>query len=333
MFLVTEEIVLVLVLLTLTMLYRYGSMTYAVGGYIFVQGIVNVYYPDILSKYLRTDLLNSENLLAMNSATSLLFLGVLAVFFLSLQKEGKERAVTALRWIVMLECVIVIWSKYIAKRSPWGLLLTSTMDGMFLGMTLPWMFSYRGKLIYLFRVLPIVTIFVTDSAIGEGAMVLSLVLMYSKQWRYLIVALGLAFTSILVNPNLFNDSKRVVAWIWTMKWWGANANHLFGTGIGTYWSLSYHVQKSMGVMNEGDALYTFLHNDWLQCLFELGILGLILVSAFYIQLLWVSRKNKVLLSSLVVYGACAFLNFPVRNIVSASYGMLLICLTKDKDSE
>lgn len=60
--------------------------------------------------------------------------------------------------------------------------------------------------------------------------------------------------------------------------------------------------------------YTWAHNDWLEILFNNGILGLVAALTFFCYLLWVSRKNTRNFCAILGFGTCMFFYAPLRVI-------------------
>ncbi len=89
---------------------------------------------------------------------------------------------------------------------------------------------------------------------------------------------------------LYNNPIALVGNRWdiiepSMQWWANNANHYFGTGIGSYeWVAGYHnLQPPL----------MWLHSDWLQILFEIGFVGLFVVlTAYVIKIYQCPREDR-----------------------------------------
>ncbi len=107
--------------------------------------------------------------------------------------------------------------------------------------------------------------------------------------------------------NLFKDETLVVfghgySWWDTLRIW--QDFHLFGTGLGTFASIS-----SMYKTCPMQILFTYAHNDYLQLLSEVGLVGFLCISLFFILYfrkvlkMWRKRHNAYVIS--VVLGAMA----------------------------
>ncbi len=144
------------------------------------------------------------------------------------------------------------------------------------------------------------------------------------------VEAGLAFCGALMTaafamavlPSLhgFGSAGRVDAWFRFMYWWRDHASWLFGTGTGTFQWIGPAIDGLEG------KLFLQMHNDWLQVLFEGGVIGFALVFMAYVYLLVKANGRPKLFASLIGYGAFALTYHPLRFPLSA---LLLCCLVRE----
>lgn len=86
-----------------------------------------------------------------------------------------------------------------------------------------------------------------------------------------------------------------------MQWFYRSANHWVGTGLGTNKFLVPHLQMQHGVVRQGG--FVHMHNEYLQCLLELGGIGLALGVAAGIEIMhafWRKRAIHLLLASTAI---------------------------------
>jgi hypothetical protein len=237
--------------------------------------------------------------------------------------------------------IICLLNSLVMIFTPWhyGLGLATSVDAMLIAILYPLYIRYLYKFSSLYLklpllLIPIIAIFISKGSVGIGGLTLGLIILYSrpKFYLYLLIPISLFITYYLYDPQLFNSSYRFEAWTWTIQWWSQlpMRNHLFGTGLGTFSILGPYLQI---VTNSGtEGLFIELHNDWLQILFELGYVGISLAFSTFLYLVYRARHYRYLLSSILVYGACAFFYYPLHNVVTAIYGVILFKVILDLDN-
>ena len=110
-------------------------------------------------------------------------------------------------------------------------------------------------------------------------------------------------------------------------------SHLMGSGNGTFWFLGPIIQQQMGIPKD-QGFWTWLHNDWLQLLFEEGWTGLVLglnMFGFALYRSWKDKKDAVF-SAMVTYGFLSFGMYPTNLAFTALFGMILVrsCFEKQR---
>lgn len=309
--------------LTLILLYKFHR---PLEVYIILSGVLSSLFPELLNAFSPNHPIYT--VLANNSAMALIFLLTL----LLLPRSP--------RILIFLCHLTVLNSLYIISQGPhitsWGIMLVSTMDACLIAIMYPLILQlsncYNVYLKWIYRITPVLAVLFTTSSTGLGGIVLGLSVLFlnKKSLKLLLVPAILFLSALLLNPLLLSDSLRFVCWRWSMSWWWHNANHFFGTGIGTYSVLGPIIQiathNQVSITAEGITAnyYTMLHNDWLQCLFELGSIGLGLLICLYTHLLYLSRNRPYLLSSIIVYGATATIAMPSKYVITAIVGTLLV---------
>lgn len=133
-----------------------------------------------------------------------------------------------------------------------------------------------------------------------------------------IGALGILTASVLsiYFKGLGSGSARLEGWKHYMTWWWDNANRLVGTGIGTFEGMGPfipHVPKT-------EEIYLYMHNDYLQMLFEGGIIGLLLMlvgCAYFVF----KTKRSYLAYSVLGFLVCMISYSPLHIII----GQIAVC--------
>jgi len=193
----------------------------------------------------------------------------------------------------------------------YGMFNAGTFDAGVMAAGLPLFMSRNYKKInFIAATFVLGAIISTKSA--TGALVLLVVaISYMTIWKSYLYAVGAALFSFgvsfwLQGSELFNDSGRLTAWKNYLAWWLANADKVFGTGVSTFNAISGFI------VNGNGTIFLWAHNDWLQLLFDAGIIGLVLGLCYYFSTLYKVRKNAVLFSSLAGFGACALTYSPLH---------------------
>jgi hypothetical protein len=132
---------------------------------------------------------------------------------------------------------------------------------------------------------------------------------------FLIGIIGCFLGYLKVGNALFNDSLRYVCWKWSFDWWFENGNKLIGTGLGSFWGLGPYIQILKGYQIGN--YYTFMHSDILQTVFEMGMVGLILMAIAIYKCVEKTFNRPWLWSTVVVCLSQLMFNEGVRYILSA----------------
>lgn len=198
----------------------------------------------------------------------------------------------------------------------------ASMNGCLIAVTTPF-FVGRSRFALGRLILPVVAIALTGASIPW--LVLGVVLVSLRRWWWVLLAGlvgGLAFA--LNHPALGPlTSARTDVWPPLMEWWWAQGRVLQGMGGGVSVVMVPTIQSTLKIAPWAGG-YMWLHNDWLQILFEYGLIGLWasgLAAAFLLYRGW---KNPVLTASLLGFIAMGFVNYPLR-LAPHAFALLLVC--------
>lgn len=127
----------------------------------------------------------------------------------------------------------------------------------------------------------------------------------------------------LLGSELLNSGDRLLMWKFFLSKWNVVSNWIFGTGYGTFGVFSINVQKHFHMRDNG--WWIWIHNDWLQELFEVGLVGLLLMAATYLRALLLLVKERLLHEavSLILYGLMMLMNYPAHLAPTAAFGAWL----------
>lgn len=131
-----------------------------------------------------------------------------------------------------------------------------------------------------------------------------------------IIVFGLCLFSLgqYVDPEWTKVSQisRMKLWPAILDFWLDNGNFWVGMGLGTFRHFGSVIQTQINV--EVGHWWLWAHNDWLQILFETGVLGLaasilVLLSAFWRA---IALGHDGLIGALVAISVVSFGNYPLR---------------------
>lgn len=142
---------------------------------------------------------------------------------------------------------------------------------------------------------------------------------------FALVVFGASY-SLLGGAELFNSSDRFKVWSYMMAKWAHPQNILFGTGIGTYHVFSINLQHA-GNLAPG-SYWSRMHNEWLQFVFETGIVGSLAFVSTYVLAIHAAIKDRLydLAFALFLFGIYMGANSALHHAPPAIFGAwLLIC--------
>lgn len=160
--------------------------------------------------------------------------------------------------------------------------------------------------------------------------VATLMLLRRKRFKTTASA-ALAFFGVgtlICKHALFNSDGRTELWKISYDFFRDHANVWAGMGVGTFYEIGPFLTAAK---NHG--VFVTLHSDWLQQIFEQGIIGVVVAAIVFAQALFVVRKNERLFIALFCYGLFALANFPLHTPFTALFGAYLITLAFAKAQE
>lgn len=164
--------------------------------------------------------------------------------------------------------------------------------------------------------LVLLAIIVSKSSTPLGAFILGIVALNCTNLRRVAGAISasalLLGIGYYLDPELFNPQGRLEAWQIFMTVWAEKFSILFGSGPGTFSSLAIETQLLQNYMV--GHYYLFMHNEWLQILYETGLVGLCFSVVIFTKALYNSyrRQDHYTVAALVSLGSASLLVFPLR---------------------
>lgn len=153
-------------------------------------------------------------------------------------------------------------------------------------------------------------------------------LLVRKKYKLLVALLLIPLCSLLVAPLSFwmQDNGRFWLWKIALNWWYDQSigTIIFGTGLSTLRIFLPLIQMGAGTDITQGPWFFWLHNDWLQILFEQGVVGLISALIFLNYVLCNSflRHKRVFVAGLG-FCFCMCTNFPMHWPIQAFLGFTL----------
>lgn len=258
----------------------------------------------------------------------------IAISAIMMSKKDEFALMAGLRAAVAIDSVMLL-VRWFWIKEPTGLLGNASMDGCFIATMLPLVALLPGRFgavcaswSVIGLCLACLAIFASGSSLAVGVLGVVTVAVLARvvRLRFVVGAVavlaGLGF--LTMGPAFLSDSGRFGEWSIQFQWWAENANAWLGAGSGTFMLIGPNVQ-AMAEPPRPES-FLFLHSDWLQVVFEQGIVGLVLVVALFAQMLWRSRGSPRVFAAVLGYGAWAWANMPLRYALGALVGVLLIRL-------
>lgn len=271
-----------------------------------------------------------------------LFLGVLAFS----GRELFKALVRSIPWLLVINTILILTDFFwppLGGLKPDGIIGNSSIDPGFVGPAIPLVYYFPPKLrnnpafIIPIVISAIVAIFYCKGSVGIGSMAVSIGSLFllgenlnlKKTFFYgaLVFSLVLLVAYCFLGAELFSDSNRIRIYTYSLNWWKDHANIWFGTGLGSYWAFGPYAQK-LANQRIGTEVFTWMHSDWLQVLFELGIAGLlsVLSVAFFLVKNCLRLKRYHVLSAALAYGGTMCFNMPSKTFTTAFLGMIILVL-------
>jgi hypothetical protein len=185
-----------------------------------------------------------------------------------------------------------------------------------------------------FSIPMLIAISVTKSSTALGAVgivaISWLVSKYGikKMWPVLFAVPALlgAMGYFFLREELFNSNGRFWIWKVVFDYWDKlpKIYQTIGTGTGSFFiygpTLMHQVDPTT------NQSFFWMHNDWLQVLFENGMIGLALLIGIFIKLLCNTEENPKVFAMVCTYGFIGLTQMPLRQFLFQVLGVCLIGL-------
>ena len=228
----------------------------------------------------------------------------------------------------------------------YAMLSNSAIDASFIACLIPCAYHLiqktdRRNLGILYLTVMLTAIIVTKSSTGIAAVGIATAsyLFMEKGVKAIktIIPLALSICGaayFYLRGELLNPNGRYGIWRDAFNFYWHETHRAIGAGVGEFFfwgpQIQLHTGNSTG-SNGQQALFVWMHNDWLQILFELGIVGLVGVVILYSFLLKNSwGKKNYLFPVVCTYGFIALTQMPLRAFPFQILGACLIMQSFEK---
>lgn len=235
------------------------------------------------------------------------------------------------------------------KNSCGGIMRNPSMNAGFMAALLPVaLHGLSRRMKGLITVCTLISVIISHSSIGIGMFAVAMALWAFELSSYKMKALAFcgAVWSALAGAifmsygpkTFFHMGMRDVMWDFFMgKWMGVATNIRTGLGFGTFGVFGKNAQHFFEDSPNKTYEWPWMHNDWLEIIFDSGLVGGFLVAVVYLLALYGLRRKGLIAEfySLLLVGALASVNYPSHLAFSAAFGawLLVLGLLKSNDQE
>lgn len=288
-----------------------------------------------LSLYAHSKLNTSLSLSMCVNYLSILFPAAAILF---LPKEKLRSPIQFLPVYAIINSLYVI-TGYLFKFGRWapghgysGFIDYASANGSLIAITMLPLFLKLSKKTIPLILLCLIAIFFSFSSIPYGVFATGIfgLLICNRPKLIPLCLLPIAFGAA-VDKHLFDSGHRLEAYNVFMTSWSKDnwSTIFFGTGPGSFQVVSGTIQKAAGFMQNDDGSmwqWIRMHSDWLQTLFEWGIVGFLLAATIFLQALYRLYLNgeKEVFAMLLAIGAYAVFDYPARHFILAI--LIMYCI-------
>lgn len=279
---------------------------------------------------------------------------VLVVTFLlvNLNWRMSVTIMDAFSWLCVVDSVFVVaqWIHGNSSTDRGGFFGNASMNACVIAFTYPILKRWKSKPKTSFAafcgimslVLPILAVLISRSNMGLATLIaafiapiLSRCRSYDRRLRlhtFVLIALLLVAGHYFMGAKFGDNNGRWIVQVAAMHWWTTHSNIWIGTGLGSYFILGPSVQVNQLHQMSGHLLW--LHCDWLQVLFEEGVIGFVLIVVTTISAVRAAAidRRHWLVSSLCAYSVTMLGNFPMHLPVSGFFGAFILVMAFDRAS-
>lgn len=272
-------------------------------------------------------------MVATSVNASMLGLALVMLFFSIL---GDRSIIFELGFVVcMMSSVYTLY-----WQNKLGFVANESMNGCLIALT--WPLALARNSVYLAgkKELPLVITLVSLHAwaavfySGEATPIMMLTAMVfaefyaKKKYSWMAVALvPLGIGYLMQGDQLTAPRGRIDYWRNILGWWVDSGKILFGNGSGT----GQIIFPTQGIIEHKPKWVFWAHSDYVQLLFENGVIGLAAFGVLLYFLLKRSLSRPLLFSAVVGYAVCMIFNSPSHHALHAFFGASLVWLVYQRE--
>lgn len=280
------------------------------------------------------------------------------VFFVSqMSLQTVWKFLLAFRWVAVIDAVVTLASLFLFTNGA-GFFNAGSMDTAFIAFSLPLFFLTAKRTRWDWAGLSLCLIAISFTQGSTAYLVLLAVVaayfVARGQW-VLVLGSAAAVSGVAVftqKAQVLNDNGRIGPWRTIMQWWWegppkgwetmqtmlpdnwdalmrwrlAHSPIAFGTGTGTFQWIGPTVQ------NNPENVFVWMHNEYLQVLFEQGVLGLGMMLILVGYCVRRSYKSPALFACVAGVGASFLTQFPLRYFLGQVFVALLLRVVLEKET-
>lgn len=216
-----------------------------------------------------------SNILGWNSALVLVLLTLIPLVILNSTDDFRKKFITCTKWYMAYDSLVLL-------NESNGVFSATTFDATLIAcFILFWDLKKKKDIVGLLICLSAIAfVHGRDAAlvvaVSLGIRCLQLInIKFKKKVFYIAISfaiLSACTVTAFFYSRLMKD-VRFEMWDYFFTWWNQNADQWTGTGPGTFeWVGPTMLDPGPTSRNHGYGFYV-MHNDWLQLLFETGIIG------------------------------------------------------------
>lgn len=266
-----------------------------------------------------------QNVLGWNATKNLFQLLVFPAVILTMRAATKDYTLWALRIFAVVDALYLIFTKR-------GLIEANTFDCGVIACLIPlWFPDGKSKWRDDYGVVAIGIIAFASFNIGSrsgflamAAIALTYGFHHARKlkkiyfWGLGVCFIAFSFLGASLYFKTFVRDPRVLMWAHYFDWWLEKINPWIGTGIGGFEWIGLFLPSGFH-----NYKFYLMHNDWLQTLFETGVIGLTALIVLYAYTL-TKLKTLASQSAWLAIGATMFFYYPMHAFVMQVYGLMLM---------
>lgn len=223
-------------------------------------------------------------------------------------------------------------------RDFWGLMDSSDSNFMALAFPLVAFVERKNKWIQIVGGLILIAMVLVSKTTTAYCLLISHGVIFGmfhfKKFRFIIPVIGILifFGGFLwIGTDFLTHGGRIELWQAAYNFYLENVNWFWGAGLGTFELFGPHIQIQNDLPRPG--YFIWMHNEWLQILFECGAIGLLSTLSLWCMTIARSLHRPYLACSVIGYGLCMLTQMPLHLFPTFFLGGLFMALVYKKEDE